>query len=300
MKEQKHDKALTDWLKGETPLSDFKTQIPEEDVEVYNQILNEVDSWHVPGTAPDYNDLMKKRDDSKKKSKQIRFSTFWKYAVAASVLFALTFFYFNYSPKNLEKYETTYGETKKVVLPDGSVATLNSSSILSFDKDDWKNNRTIALQGQCYFEVTEGKPFTVDFGDGSVAVLGTTFEVKSRANGFRVKCFSGRVAVSNKFEATDTLTKGQQVISQGQNLQKSNFAHDAPDWMSGVYLYENEELTQITEDLTFEYGLTVDGEIYDKKFTGQLPKNDLEAALQVLFRPLGISYTFEGKHVVIK
>tara|TARA_B100000809_G_scaffold62387_1_gene59162 strand:+ start:1824 stop:2057 length:234 start_codon:yes stop_codon:yes gene_type:complete len=77
--------------------------------------------------------LIAKRD---RKTKIVAFSL-WKYAVAATVILALSIFYVGFSANNRQEYATTFGEVKEVILPDGSIATLNSLSTLSFDVDTW-------------------------------------------------------------------------------------------------------------------------------------------------------------------
>jgi transmembrane sensor len=295
VKENKHDKALVEWLKGGGSSDDLKKEISENDFEGYSSILNEVDSWTVADDDLEFDKLLSKRN---KRSKVVAFPI-WKYAAAASVLFALSIFYFTFSSKNIQQYATSFGETKEIVLPDGSIATLNSSSTVSIDLDAWKKNRVLNLTGQCYFEVKKGKPFTVHLSEGLVQVLGTTLEIKSREKGFRTKCFSGRVAVQNLTNDRCVLTKGFQANSTKQGVFKMAFSGESPDWMSGVYIYDSEELDQVLEDLRFEYGLIINGTIQKKKFTGKLPKDDLETTLRMLFTPLGIPYRVEGNQVFL-
>ena len=296
VKDSTQNKILEEWLKGEISADTLKNQISKNDFEGYLRILNEVDSWQVTDDTPKFSKLISKRE---KKTKVVPFS-FWKYGLAASVVFALMMFYFNVNSKNIKEYTTAFGETKEVVLPDGSVAILNSSSTLSFDIDQWQEFRALQLNGQCFFDVKKGNPFSVDFGEGVLQVLGTTFDVKSRESAFRVQCFTGKVVVENRQNKNCVLTQKEQVISVNGDLVKSIFNATSPDWMNDYYLYDDETLSSVLKDLILEYGISVSGISYDKRFTGKLPKNNLHKAIKMLLVPLDIEYSLIHKNLNIK
>ncbi len=297
MEESKHDKALNDWLKGEISEGELNNEISEKDIDLYSDILKEVDSWKVPSTAPEYSKLLAKRD--LKKTKKISFPRVLRMAIAASFVLMLTLFYFKFTTRNIRQFETGLGETMSVALPDGSKVILNSLSTLSYDEVEYKKVRQIEISGQCYFDVEKGTSFSVDFGKGSLKVLGTTFEVKSRDLGFNVKCFSGKIKVSAPDNEACILTKGIQAVYVDGSLNSSKFLSTGPNWLNGYYQYQNEALDQILDDLKYEHGLTISGLNHKKKFTGKLPKNDLNLAIKTLLAPLSISYQLDGKNLIL-
>ena len=78
-----------------------------------------------------------------------------------------------------ESYSTSIGETKEIVLSDGSMVTLNTDSKVLVHYD--KTRRQIQLlQGEALFDVAKNKkrPFVVMAGDTQVRAVGTSFTVK--------------------------------------------------------------------------------------------------------------------------
>lgn len=78
-----------------------------------------------------------------------------------------------------ESYSTRMGETKEVVLSDGSMVTLNTDSKIFVHYS--KTRRQIQLvQGEALFDVAKNKkrPFIVMAGDTQVRAVGTSFTVR--------------------------------------------------------------------------------------------------------------------------
>ena len=78
-----------------------------------------------------------------------------------------------------ESYSTSIGETKEVVLADGSMITLNTNSRVQVDYD--KARRQVSLvQGEALFDVAKNRkrPFIVTAGDTQVRAVGTSFTVR--------------------------------------------------------------------------------------------------------------------------
>ena len=78
-----------------------------------------------------------------------------------------------------EIYSTNIGETREVILSDGSIVTLNTNSRIAVHYS--KSLRKIVLdQGEALFEVAKNKhrPFIVEAHDTQVRAVGTSFTVK--------------------------------------------------------------------------------------------------------------------------
>ena len=72
-----------------------------------------------------------------------------------------------------------YGETASIQLSDGSMVELNSGSTIKYARS-FGDERRVSLQGEAFFDVEkETRPFIVETFNGSVRVLGTTFNVKA-------------------------------------------------------------------------------------------------------------------------
>ena len=93
--------------------------------------------------------------------------------------------------------ETGYAETEMIYLPDSSTIHLNAESQVSYSEKGWNKSREISLTGEAFFEVKRGSNFEVRTENGSIQVLGTSFNVRSRNEVFSVACKTGKVFVSN-------------------------------------------------------------------------------------------------------
>jgi transmembrane sensor len=101
--------------------------------------------------------------------------------------------YFLWSP---QRFQTVLGEQRSVVLSDGSVVTLNTSSSIKVSMV--KDRRTVTLlSGEALFQVAHdaSRPFEVKTGDTTIRAVGTQFDVDSRAAGTTVTVVEGKVAV---------------------------------------------------------------------------------------------------------
>lgn len=98
------------------------------------------------------------------------------------------------------------GEHVTATLPDGSTVELNSGTSLSHSRDfnAWPfvpaAQRTVHLEGEAFFDVQPGeRPFIVETFNARVEVLGTSFNVRARADTdaeeTRVTLTSGRLRI---------------------------------------------------------------------------------------------------------
>ncbi|MBI0475586.1 DUF4880 domain-containing protein [Sphingomonas sp. MA1305] len=111
---------------------------------------------------------------------------------------------------------TATGEIRRVPLPDGSVATLDTASAIAIAAD----GRTIRLlRGAAAFQVAarHGQAFRVDAGAGRSVALGTRFLVARTAAGARVIVTEHRVAVAIAGHQV-VLSAGEAVDYDGEGL----------------------------------------------------------------------------------
>ncbi|MDC7984535.1 FecR domain-containing protein, partial [Rhodoplanes sp. TEM] len=91
---------------------------------------------------------------------------------------------------------TGFGEQRRVSLPDGTAALLNTDSALALGFRPGVR-RVALLQGEALFEVTpDAVPFRVAALGGEVEALGTGFAVRAVAGEAAVTVTDGRVRVS--------------------------------------------------------------------------------------------------------
>jgi transmembrane sensor len=98
-------------------------------------------------------------------------------------------------PRDLQ-YETAVGEIRRVPLPDGSAATINTASRIRVAFGS--GLRRIALQaGEAWFQVAKDpvRAFLVEAGAVRVRATGTAFSVRRRPDGSEVLVTEGAVEV---------------------------------------------------------------------------------------------------------
>jgi ferric-dicitrate binding protein FerR (iron transport regulator) len=198
--------------------------------------------------------------------------------------------------------ETTLAaQVTQFELPDGSTVDLNAESSLSYSSKKWESERMVELEGEALFNVAKGQRFTVQTGQGTVEVLGTSFNVYQRAGQFRVSCYSGKVRVSNG-NNTVLLTTGEQCQQSEGDLLKTMFQVDPGKvWTKGYYVYNNASLDDVFNEIERQFDVKINREKVDskKKYTGFFFKSNLSEALQSVCWPMRLKFDINGKEIVI-
>ena len=227
---------LARWIANELTdeeLTEFKSMEAFNDFQRINAIAQEFKAPPVDVQSALQNTKAKIKTATTKKV--IKFKPIW-YAAAASVAILIgAVAIFN----TTKTYTTSYGEQLAFNLPDGSKIQLNAGSKISHKRFFWNSNRTLELDGEAYFEVEKGEKFSVNTDYGTVSVLGTKFNVKSRTKTFEVNCFEGAV----RFDKKDT--KEYKVLYQNDRITLTNKEEiteektheDVPSWMPVSYTH---------------------------------------------------------------
>jgi transmembrane sensor len=121
-----------------------------------------------------------------------------------------------HSQITVRPFHTAIGETREVVLKDGSLMKLNTNSMATtqFSRDQ----RLVELSdGEAFFDVVrdENRPFLVRALGGEVRVLGTAFNVRNRCGKVIVEVARGRVMV-RKLGTRENNIKAQAIVSADQ------------------------------------------------------------------------------------
>ena len=222
---------LAKWLNNElseVELAEFKKS---EEYASYQRILDASNDLE----APEFNEdevlmaVNNRRTLQQTKVVQLNpFKKFMKVAAVAAFLVIGSYFYINTLD---EKVTTQYAENREVVLPDNSEVILNADSQLSYSEKKWDEQRNVKLRGEAFFKVAKGKRFIVATDAGSVAVLGTQFNVENREGFFEVTCFEGLVSVT--FEGKETkLPAGSSFMAiNGQIVESQITKAEEPSWI---------------------------------------------------------------------
>lgn len=201
---------------------------------------------------------------------------------------------------NWQIEKTVFGESKTILLADGSQVKLNSNSSIKF-REDWKWSRTraITLKGEAFFEVKkEEKAFVVHTDKGAIWVLGTTFNVEQRQNSLGVTLVEGKVklAVPNH-QALEMKPKMSVFLDdKGKiNYQKADLKTEL-DWIDNKMVFNKTTIKEIVAQFKSEFniGLRVKVDsLLDRKVSATIPENNPELLLQAL----GEIYDLEVKKI---
>ncbi|WP_422360087.1 FecR family protein [Reichenbachiella sp.] len=290
------DAILAQWLNGDISADEAEKHLSRDEFMKYQQILDEVDTWtpSLEASTINLNEIL----NSKKEAKVVKMTT-WKYAsIAAAIVLAVFLGPRLYESITTVTYETAYGETQTIDLPDGSSTLyLSANSKVKWKKGDWKSGKRILnLEGKAYIEVPEKGSFDVITSEGTVSVLGTRFTVYQMEQALHAVCYEGRVkATAPKGESVE-LSKGESsLFFEGLWSAKRFFDAAYPEWIQGHLAFDNAPLKQVLDELSSNYGIKVDigGINLARRFTGSIPKDNLDQSLKIIFPTLGISYRLD-------
>ena len=204
---------------------------------------------------------------------------------------------------NQVEYKTAVGESKEVILEDGSKITLLSNSSISLKKLFWLDNREVELDGKAFFEITSGPGFRVNLAKGIVEVLGTEFEILSNTTFTRVKCFEGQVKTTFGTENKSLKAGKGLTVSENNQIDLFDFNPDKTELYEKEYqVFIDSRLLEVLSSFEIEYGFKFqyDKAILSKRFTGRFPKNNMGLALRMIVKPLGLIYTVDGLTIILK
>lgn len=244
-------------------------------------------------------------------------SGWWKIAaaIAIPVLFCLsTYIYFiseyNGKPDTFVVF-TEKGQKTQLILPDGSQVYLNSASRLSYNSGFNKNNRTIKLEGEAFFDVAPDKEntFTVQANNLDVVVHGTAFNVSSYKDdsGISVSLVRGKVSLVNHSDGQTltTMKPNQLVYVNKADLAWSMESCDAEIeslWTQNKLKFENAPADKVFKKLERWYGINIQVENPnpDISYGFTLKTESLREMLEVINKVSPITYNINGEEVRIK
>jgi len=228
-------------------------------------------------------------------------SLVWK--IAASVVILLTASFATYRLSEVT-VQVERGVSETVQLPDGSQVQLNADSRLNYNTLTWIASRSVSLEGEAFFDVQKGEKFTVNSNLGSTQVMGTSFNIFARDDQYIVKCFSGKVGVSAKINEVIKLSPGKGVrILSGQPVSAFDFDKDGSnDWRKGKYYFDNARLKEVLATLSRQYNVEVNYPFkYEKlRYTGYFDNSDLEKALKLICKPVGLTFVIRDNKVEVR
>jgi len=317
------DKYRNDDLSSKE-LSELKKDIiamPEEDLErqLYAGWMNDdIDSSSVDD---DTIDKLKSNIDTITGKKRSGLSLFvrWSQIAAAvllpiSILFSIYFYRENSLVLSDEmSIITGKAERASITLPDGTTVSLNAESILKYHPKGYnKKERKINFSGEGYFQVSQNKkvPFFIHAKGLQVEVLGTVFNlsVREKDTTAELALEEGCVSLlSTRNNQNVVLQKNQKAILNQLTgditvITDENIS-DMSAWRRGDVVFRNTELSQVIRAIEENYNMSVKidcKECLSDRFTGTLPVNDLNEALEIIEHSYHLRAVINGKEIVMK
>ncbi|MEK6477484.1 FecR domain-containing protein [Catalinimonas sp. 4WD22] len=237
-------------------------------------------------------------------------------AIAASLLLLISIifplFILN---QDEQEFATTYGETQKFELPDGSEVILNANSSLRFIKD-WqeKEQRQVWLEGEAFFKVSklissdskEAVKFIVHLQDIDVEVVGTAFNVNHRSGKVEVTLDEGIVDLKMTGGERLRMEPGDMVAysAETQRLDKFNVnPQKVTAWRNHQMMLDEQPLSELAVLIENYYGVKVrfsSDELADKKIKATLPTDNLDLVLETLELMLDVQLERNENEIIMK
>lgn len=207
------------------------------------------------------------------------------------------------------------GIKSTIELTDGSKIWLNADSRISYPPVFAGNTREVYLHGEAFFEVAKNplRPFIIHLANGTIRVLGTSFNVRAYDNEKLVETSvaTGKVAFipnytrSGKKRDTIFLTPNNKVrylIGEEELRTTPTSVVDDKAWTEGRLVFHAASLEEIATVLERNFGkkiIFVNDHPRNYHLTGSFQNNSLEEILFYFSRTKDFSYKITNTEVLI-
>lgn len=197
-----------------------------------------------------------------------------------------------------------------LVLSDGTKVWLNADSELKYPVVFGKKRREVTIVGEAYLEVVRDttRPFVVRTAMGSVEVLGTKFNVQAYRGEQRLvtTLVEGAVACRQfKGDRSVVLKPDQQVVIDATGIGEVRTVKTGiyTGWKNGMFVFENERLEDILNQLSRWYDIEVfysDMQLKNLHFSGDLSRfKDISVFFRMFENSADITFSLKGKTLTV-
>lgn len=205
---------------------------------------------------------------------------------------------------------TKKGEKLRLILPDSSVAWLNSESSIEFPKKFNNDERKISLTGEAFFNVKKdiSKPFKVESGGLVTTALGTSFNVKTSMDGhISISLVEGRVKIEGGEIPEPYYLDPKQSLKYNGDASYTHVdtfdVKKASAWKDGTIIFEKSSLPEVVLILENWFGVEISVESprrFRWSVSGEFTNESLENILRSLSYIEKFDYTINGKQINLK
>ncbi len=236
-----------------------------------------------------------------------------KWLVAASLLIGVILGgYFSKDQVLYKTLATSYGQTKSVLLDDGTRVVLNSNSALTIPRFGFGDyTRRVSLKGEADFSVKHlpgDQKFIVKTPGADVVVLGTEFTVYTRPHGTKVVLSKGKIQLNynEKNKSKNLIMHPGELVTidaKGNAVMKKTANPEAfSAWKEHRYVFDHTSLQDLCTLFEENFGLKIemtDHEISTWTLSGAFKASDAEELLEALSESSGLVYKKENQKVII-
>lgn len=295
----KDEVMLAKWLNNELDEKELKAFMASPEFDTYNKIKEYSAQLTVPEV--DMDTLYAGIEHRKNKAVKVRTLNPWFTRIAAMLVLFLGATFFLYTTHTTTQIADT-GKRTEFLLPDNSTVLLNAGSEADYKTWNWKNNRKLQLDGEAYFKVAKGQTFDVVTPMGKVTVVGTQFNVKARGSRFDVTCFEGKVRVTSSDNQILLLLPGESIaFEKGKKIEVPMDKKSQPGWLSNEADFYKESLSNVIKEIERQYNveITVNTALPAERFTGTIPTNDINTALELIEAPYHLKSKKAGNKITL-
>jgi ferric-dicitrate binding protein FerR (iron transport regulator) len=296
MLDMKRDDLIKKWLDNALSSEETKAFKALEDYSELVKLDAHLKNFKAPeySTQDELNTLIKTTQSKPSKQKQ------WlQPLLKIAAILAVCFGIYQYTTTLDTSVNTLASQKTTIELPDNSEVILNAGSTITYNKNNWENNRSLNFKGEAFFKVKKGSDFSVLTPSGKVTVLGTQFNVKQRYNYFEVTCYEGSVKVENA-NHTEILKPGDRFLLLNNVLiEKQKETAINPSWTTNLSSFKSLPFSYVLNEFKRQYNVSFQTKDIDTTivFTGNFPHNNLEQALKSITTPLSLKYQIKANTI---
>ena len=206
-------------------------------------------------------------------------------------------------------YQTAPGETRVVVLADGTRVRLNAASRIAV-RFGWFSRRIDLGDGEAAFDVARDprRPFIVNVGDQEVRDVGTEFNVRHYDHTILITVRHGIVDVDQPARGDQPiarLTAGEE-LRHAEGSSQSSIADVNADaafaWTQGRLVCDDQPLSEIVAYLNRRYSIPirVSDAASQRRFSGVLELDDETTVVRNLATYLSLSVVRSGRTITLR
>jgi ferric-dicitrate binding protein FerR (iron transport regulator) len=193
------------------------------------------------------------------------------------------------------------GQHQKATLSDGSTVELNAGSTLTYHPYWFTFSRNLQFEGEGFFQVEKGKQFTVESKLGKTIVLGTSFNIYSRSEDYKVFCQTGKVKVVSTKNSEVILVPGQmaEVDKSGKITVTENITpEETMSWRDNMFNFAGVPIQAVFEEIERQYNVTITNTLKSELYyTGHFSREKpVEEVLSLICKPFGIKFVKKSEN----